>query len=124
MIPKPGEFSSQNHRPITCLNNLYKWYTLGLPKPTDEHLNKYGLMQGDQGDATKGCAGTVDNLLIDRDGLPRQPAWKEQCKHGMGRYEESLRQCKSSMADRNVLTTQIPTLAMQEDPKAYNELEY
>ena len=66
LIPKLGEFSSQNHRPITCLNNLYKWYTSCLLKPTDNHLNKYGLMQGDQRGAKEGCAGTVDNLLIDR----------------------------------------------------------
>ena len=66
LIPKPGEFSSQNHRPITCLNSLYKWYTSCLLKPTDEHLNKYGLMQGDQRGAKEGCAGTVEHLLIDR----------------------------------------------------------
>ena len=66
LIPKPGEFSRQNHRPIACLNNLYKWYTSCLLKPTDEHLSKFGLMHGDQRGAEEGCAGTVDNLLIDR----------------------------------------------------------
>ena len=32
----------------------------------DEHLKKYGLMQGDQRGAKEGCCGTGDNLLIDR----------------------------------------------------------
>ena len=39
LIPKPGEFSSDNHRPITCLNTMYKWYTSCLLVPTDKHLD-------------------------------------------------------------------------------------
>ena len=27
LIPKPGEFRSDNQRPITFLNNMYRWYT-------------------------------------------------------------------------------------------------
>ena len=27
LIPKPGEFRSDNQRPITSLNNMYRWYT-------------------------------------------------------------------------------------------------
>ena len=34
------------------------------------------------------------------------------------------RQCRSPIPDRNVVTTQIPTLAFQDDPKAYSVLEY
>ena len=44
LIPKPGVFSSDNTRPITCLNTIYKWYTSCLLGPTDEHLKKYSLM--------------------------------------------------------------------------------
>ena len=66
LIPKPGVFSSDNTRPITCLNTIYKWYTSCLLGPTDEHLKKYGLMQGDQHGAKERCCGTGDNLLIDR----------------------------------------------------------
>ena len=32
----------------------------------DEHLKRYGLMQGHQRGAKEGCYGTGDNLLIDR----------------------------------------------------------
>ena len=66
LIPKPGEFSSENQRPITCLNSIYKWLTSCPIKPVDQHLDKYGLMQGEQRGAREGCSGTVDNLLIDR----------------------------------------------------------
>lgn len=51
LIPKPGKFSSDNQRPITCLNTIYKWYTSCLLVPTDKHLNHYELMEG-----AKGCA--------------------------------------------------------------------
>ncbi|XP_068739391.1 uncharacterized protein [Montipora capricornis] len=66
LIPKPGIFSSDNQRPITCLNTIYKWYTSCLLVPTDKHLNHYELMEGAQRGARAGCSGTVDNLLIDR----------------------------------------------------------
>ncbi|XP_068691351.1 uncharacterized protein [Montipora foliosa] len=66
LIPKPGEFSSSNQRPITCLNTMYKWFTSCLLGPMDLHLNEYGLMEGEQRGAKSGCNGTVDNLLIDR----------------------------------------------------------
>ena len=26
LIPKPGQFSSENQRSITCLNTIYKWF--------------------------------------------------------------------------------------------------
>lgn len=32
-IPKPGEFSSENQQPITCLNTIYKWFTACLFAP-------------------------------------------------------------------------------------------
>ena len=66
LIPKPGNFSSDNQRPITCLNTIYKWYTSCLLVPTDRCLNHYELMEGAQRGACAGCSGTVDNLLIDR----------------------------------------------------------
>ena len=66
LIPKPGEFTSDNQRPITCLNTCYKWFTSCLLGPTDQHVGEHGLMEGSQRGAKKGCSGTVDNLLIDR----------------------------------------------------------
>ena len=66
LIPKPGDFTSDNQRPITCLNTVYKWFTSCLLSPTEQHLEEYGLMEGSQRGAKKGCSGTIDNLLIDR----------------------------------------------------------
>ena len=66
LIPKPGEFRSDNQRPITCLNNLYKWYTSCLLAQANQHIETYGLIQREQRGARGNCSGTVDNLLIDR----------------------------------------------------------
>ena len=62
LLPKAGEFTSDNQRPITCLNTLYKSCLLG---PMNEHLETYGSMDGAQRGAHAGCSGTIDNLLID-----------------------------------------------------------
>ena len=42
LIPKPGVVSSDNQRPITCLNTVYKWFTACLLRPMDQHLDVYG----------------------------------------------------------------------------------
>ena len=44
LIPKPGVVSSDNQRPITCLNTVYKWFTACLFRPMDQHLDVYGLI--------------------------------------------------------------------------------
>ena len=49
LLSKPGEFTSDNQRPITCLNTLYKWFTLCLLGSTNEHLETHGLMDGPRG---------------------------------------------------------------------------
>ena len=66
LIPKPGVLSSENQRPITCLNNIYKWYTSCLQVPLDKHLDENDLMQSEQRGAKYGCSGTTDNLMIDK----------------------------------------------------------
>ena len=66
LIPKPGEFRSDNQRPITRLNNLYKWYTSCLLAQANQHIETYGSIQREQRGARGNCGGTVDNLLIDR----------------------------------------------------------
>jgi len=33
LIPKPGQFSSENQRPITCLNTIYKWFKTNESSP-------------------------------------------------------------------------------------------
>ena len=48
LIQKPGEFTSDNQRPITCLNTCYKWFTSCLLGPTDQHVGEHGLMEGSQ----------------------------------------------------------------------------
>ena len=66
LIPKAGEFSNENQRPITCLNNMYKWFTSCMLKQMNQHRDKYALTEGEQRGAKVGCSGTTDNLLIDR----------------------------------------------------------
>ena len=61
-----GEFLSENQRPITCLNNMYKWFASCLVAPMDQNLEHYCLVEGQQRGAKSGCFGTMDNLLIDR----------------------------------------------------------
>ena len=56
LIPKPGEFTSDNQRPITCLNTMYKWYTSCLLVPTDMYLDYYDLMEGAQRDRAQDVA--------------------------------------------------------------------
>ena len=65
LIPKPGEFSSENQRPITCLT-VYKWFTSCLLEPVNSHLEDYDLMEGEDRGTKEKCSGTTDNLLIDR----------------------------------------------------------
>ena len=41
LILNPGEFNSDNQKPMTCLNTSYKWFTSCLLGPTDQHLEKH-----------------------------------------------------------------------------------
>ena len=66
LISKSGEFTSENQRPITCLNNMYKWFTSCLQNPTDSHLSENELMENEQRGAKAKCSGTWDKLMIDR----------------------------------------------------------
>ena len=66
LIRKEGEFLSKNQRPVTCLNNMYKWFTSCLLAPMNQHLEHYGLMVGKKRGPKSECFGTMDNLLIDR----------------------------------------------------------
>ena len=42
--PNPGEFTSDNQRPITCVNTLYQWLTSCLLGPANKHLETHGLI--------------------------------------------------------------------------------
>ena len=65
LIPKEDEATFADNRPITCTNNLYKWYTAVLLLHLKRHLERYKLMQIDQRGAKTACSGTTDNLLLD-----------------------------------------------------------
>ena len=62
LIPKSGEFTSENQRPITC----YKWFISCLQDPIDSHLTENELMENEQRGAKAKCSGTSDNLMVDR----------------------------------------------------------
>ena len=66
LIPRPSEFRSDNQRSLTCLNNLYKWYTSCLLTKANQHVETYGLIQREHRGVRGNCSGAVDNLLIDR----------------------------------------------------------
>lgn len=65
LIPMPGEFTSDNQRPITCLNTLYKLFTACLLGPVSTHLNENDFMQGVREGLRRGVAERRKNLLID-----------------------------------------------------------
>ena len=66
LIPKPGEFASDNQRHITCLSTLYKWFTSWLLKPMDHHLETYAVMEGEQRVAKKAAVEqSIIYLLIE-----------------------------------------------------------
>ena len=61
-----GDLSSENQRPIICLNNSYKWFTSCLQIPLDIHRNTHDLMEGEQRGAKAECSGIAYNLIIDK----------------------------------------------------------
>ena len=65
LLEKPGMWRFDNTRPITCTNNMYKWFTSVLQNVYNEHKNNHGIMQMDQRGAKEKCSGTLENLLID-----------------------------------------------------------
>ena len=62
---KPGGWEISNTRPITCTNNMYKWFTSLVHAKLNKHLTANQLMQVDQRGAVEKCSGTLNNLLID-----------------------------------------------------------
>ncbi len=65
LLEKLGGWAYDNTRPITCTNNLYKWYTSVLQFILNNHKKKNSIMQIDQRGAKEKCSGTLENLLID-----------------------------------------------------------
>ena len=65
LLEKPGGWAHDNTRPITCTNNMYKWFTTVLQHIFNEHGKKYVIQQMDQRGAKEKCSGTHENLLID-----------------------------------------------------------
>ena len=61
-----GDLSSENQRPIICLNNSYKWFTSCLQILLDIHRNTHDLMEGEQRGAKAEFSGIAYNLIIDK----------------------------------------------------------
>ena len=66
MIPKKDNSSVAYHRPITCLNTLYKLITSVIDHQLQEHEDKNNLIQIDKRGGKAKSMGTIDNLLIDK----------------------------------------------------------
>ena len=65
LLEKLGEWLANNTRPITCTNNIYKWFSSVLLYLFNDHIKRHNLMQMDQRGAKSECSGTLQNLLID-----------------------------------------------------------
>ena len=65
MIPKKEEPAAKYHRPITCLNTLYKAMTSVIDELLKEHEATHQLMQINQKGCKQGSMGCTDNLLMD-----------------------------------------------------------
>ena len=48
LIPKEGEWTAANQRPMTLLNTCYKWLTSVLKEKMESHLEKFDMLQCDQ----------------------------------------------------------------------------
>ena len=66
MIPNKEEPAAKDHRPITCLNTLYKAITSVIDELLKEHEATHQLMQIDQKGWKQGSMGCIDNLLMDK----------------------------------------------------------
>ncbi|WP_165309806.1 hypothetical protein, partial [Enterobacter cloacae complex sp. 4DZ3-17B2] len=67
LIPKSGDLSDpRNHRPITCLNTLYKLFTNILNERIEKSVKPVWQRIVEQRGCKMGVSGCKDNLLIDR----------------------------------------------------------
>ena len=118
--PKSGEFTSENQRPITCLNNMYKWFTSCLQNPTvDSHLTENELMKNEQRGAKAKCSGMSDYLMIDRMVI----RWIA-IEGTVGSREELLWHCRSYMVSWKFGCASLPLLAVQSNKVTTKELEH
>ena len=63
MIPKKEEPTTKDHRPIICLNTLYKAITSVIDELLKEHKATKQLMKIDQKGCKQGSMGCIDNLM-------------------------------------------------------------
>ena len=66
MIKKQENPEPQDHRPITCLNNIYKVVTSVINEAFKSHEKFQQLLQLDQRGSKPGSMGCTDNLLLDK----------------------------------------------------------
>ena len=62
MIPNKEEPAANDHRPITCLNTLYKAITSVIDELLKEHEVAHQLTQIDQKGCKQGSMGCIDNF--------------------------------------------------------------
>ena len=66
LIPKTENPGAADHRPITCLNTMYKLITSIVNWEIQQHELDHKYMQIDQRGGMPGSMGCIDNLLIDK----------------------------------------------------------
>ena len=66
VIPKTENPRAADHRPITCLNTMYKLITSIVNSELQHHESFHKYMQLDQRGGMPGSAGCIDNVLIDK----------------------------------------------------------
>ena len=66
MIKKQENPAPQDHRPITCLNNIYKVVTSVINEALKSHEKFQQLPQLDQRGSKTGSMCCIDNLLLDK----------------------------------------------------------
>ena len=66
MIKKPENPAPQNHRPITCLNNIYRVVTSVINEVLKSHEKFQQLVQSDQRGSKPGSMGCIGNLLREK----------------------------------------------------------
>ena len=66
MINKQENPAPQDHRPITCLNNIYKVVTSVINEALKSYEKFQQLLQLDQKGSKPSSMGCIDNLLLDK----------------------------------------------------------
>ena len=98
LIPKTENPGAANHRPITCLNTMYKLITPIVNSEIQHHQSVHKYMQLDKRGGMPGSMGCIDNLLIDKAILEDATKNNKDLSHMFGMFGLSKsRKCTRSM---------------------------